>query len=206
MQAAADAYARRATEYTDKLGSMAVVDPADRLLVDTWATQTQGPVLDAGCGPGHWTHHLSSHGLNAHGIDLTPDFIDHARGAYPRAHFDVADIDHIPYPDHTFALVLSWYSTIHHSPDTIHRPLTEFARVLAPGGVLILGHFAGSSVQAFDHAVTPAYQWPTTELAAVAEQIGLTVIETHQRTAPGHRPHGAIVARLDDHEAPAPAC
>lgn len=204
MQTASDAYARRATEYTDKLGSMAAVHPADRLLVDTWAARTTGPVLDAGCGPGHWTHHLTSHGLTAHGIDLTPDFITHARRAYPRAHFDVADIDHIPYPNQSFTLVLSWYSTIHHTPTTIHRPLAEFARVLAPGGVLILGYFEGPCVEPFDHAVTPAYQWPATELAAAAEHAGLAVIETHQRTSPEHRPHGAIVAQLDPSDAPSP--
>lgn len=202
--AAADAYGRRATEYVDALGSMAAVHPDDRLLVETWAAPIRGPVLDAGCGPGHWTHHLTSLGLDARGVDTTPAFIEHARSTYPGARFEVADIDHLPYPDQTFSLVLAWYSTIHHTPDEIHRPLAEFARVLARGGVLILGHFEGRTIQRFDHAVTPAYRWPTSELTALAEHAGFTVIETHQRPVSEHRAHGAIVARLGQDESPDP--
>lgn len=138
------------------------------------------------------------------GVDISPAFIEHARGAHPGARVEVADIDHLPYPDQTFSLVLAWYSTVHHTPDEIHRPLAEFARVLARGGVLILGHFEGRTIQRFDHAVTPAYRWPTSELTALAEHAGFTVIETHQRPVSEHRAHGVIVARLGQDESPDP--
>ncbi len=39
--------------------------------------------------------------------------------------------------------VLAWYSLIHHEPSTIQRALGEFARVLRPGGGLLLGFFVG---------------------------------------------------------------
>lgn len=204
MHAAADAYSRLASQYTEKLGSMAAVHADDRLLVDSWAEQTRGPALDAGCGPGHWTHHLASRGRTVLGIDIAPAFIDHARSSYPSERFDVADIDHLPHPNDSFGLVLSWYSTIHQTPDEIHRPLSEFARVLARDGVLILGFFEGATLQSFNHAVTTAYRWPTSELAAAVERAGFTVVGTHHRTAPDHRPHGAIVARLQRREANAP--
>ncbi|POH62612.1 hypothetical protein C3B61_17385 [Cryobacterium zongtaii] len=49
------AYALRATEYAEQLGSMTSVHPLDLQLVTGWADRLDGPVIDAGCGPGHWT-------------------------------------------------------------------------------------------------------------------------------------------------------
>ena len=57
-----------------------------------------GGVLDAGCGPGHWTHYLTQLGLDARGIDLVPSFIDHARSSYPGIPFDLQSIDAIDDP------------------------------------------------------------------------------------------------------------
>ena len=196
MHPAADAYAQRAVEYADRLGTMDSVHPVDRVLVDTWAARAPGPVLDAGSGPGHWTNHLVRSGLDARGIDITPPFVDHARARYPHVRFDVADIDDTPYPARSFGTILSWYSTIHHDPEQIQRPLSEFARILRPGGLLVLGYSDGPSIGVFDHAVTPAYRWPTTALGALIDRAGLEVVEAHTRTGAGHRPHGAIVARL----------
>lgn len=82
---AALAYSRRAAEYADLFGSMAAVHPSDRQLVDTWADAVTGSVIDAGCGPGHWTNYLVQRGTLASGVDLTPDLIALARARYPRA-------------------------------------------------------------------------------------------------------------------------
>jgi trans-aconitate methyltransferase len=49
-------------------------------------------VLDAGCGPGHWTNHLAGRGLEVRGIDLVPAFIEHARTSYPDVAFDFGSI------------------------------------------------------------------------------------------------------------------
>lgn len=147
MTNVADAYSRRAVEYSDLLGSMEAVHPSDRQLVDCWADGVTGRVVDAGCGPGHWGD------------------------------------------------ILSWYSTIHHAPARIAVPIAEFARTLRPGGTLVLGHFAGSSIEAFDHAVARAFRWPASALQAILESNGFDVVETHSRTGPSHRPHGAIVCR-----------
>lgn len=53
------AHPRRAVEYTDLLGSMASVHATDRLLVASRADRLRGLVLDAGCGPGHWSVYLA---------------------------------------------------------------------------------------------------------------------------------------------------
>jgi SAM-dependent methyltransferase len=190
-----DAYSRRASEYTDLLGSMGAVHASDRQLIDSWSDSATGRLLDAGCGPGHWTNYLARRGFDVRGIDLVPAFIEHARATYPDVRFDLASIDTIDESDDSFGGVLSWYSTIHHHPSRIPEPIAEFARVLRPGGVLVLGHFEGPSLEEFDHAVTPAYRWPASELQLVLEAHGFEVVETHRRTGQGHRPLGAVVCR-----------
>lgn len=196
MSGVADAYSRRAAEYIDLLGSVDTAHPSDRQLIGSWAGAVTGPVLDAGCGPGHWTDHLSRAGVDAHGIDLVPAFIDRARSRYPGVRFDVGSIDLLAESDDSLGGILSWYSTIHHEPSRIGSPISEFARALRSGGTLLLGYFDGPSVEEFDHAVTRAYRWPAHELQAALERYGLEVLESHRRTGRGHRPHGALLCRL----------
>ncbi len=195
-----DSYAGRAAEYIALLGSMSSVHPADEHLVTTWARGIDGPIIDAGCGPGHWTAHLAERGCDVHGIDQVPGFIEHARAAHPSAAFDLASMDALPDADGSHGGVLAWYSLIHHEPAVVHRPLQEFARVLRPGGGLLVGFFVGPRVKAFDHAVVTAYRWSPEALSEALRSAGFDVLETHTRTGPadGPRPHGAIVARRRD--------
>lgn len=188
-----NAYTNRAREYAALLGSMDAAHPADRHLVETWADQVDGAILDAGCGPGHWTAHLARAGRNVKGIDLVPAFIEHARTAYPGVGFDTGSIDSLDAPTGSLGGVLAWYSLIHHDPASIQVPLQELARVLQPNGSLLLGFFVGPSVEAFDHVVTTAYYWPISALTSELEAAGFEVGETHTRTGAGYRPHGAVM-------------
>lgn len=193
------AYARRAAEYAEHLGTMTAVHPADEHLVSTWARALDGPVLDAGCGPGHWTAHLAAQGVDVRGLDRVPAFVEHARTAHPGVTFDVGDLDALPQDDDALAGVLAWYSLVHHEPAAIGRALDEVARVLRPGGELLVGFFVGDEVEPFEHAVTRAWRWSPDALADVVRDSGLTVVEVHSRTGnpSGPRPHGALLARLD---------
>lgn len=172
---------------------MSTVHPSDRQLIDSWSTHVNGRVLDAGCGPGHWTSYLAELGLDVHGIDVVPAFVEHARSTYPGIRFDLQSIDHIDAPDGSLGGILSWFSTIHHEPSAISTPIAEFARTLRPGGQLVLGYFDGTLCEPFEHAVLRAYRWPAEDLHRILGAAGLEVIETHRRTAPGQRSVGAIV-------------
>jgi SAM-dependent methyltransferase len=190
-----DAYARRADEYTEQLGTMAAVHPADRQLVSDWADGLAGPVIDAGCGPGHWTRYLADRGLAARGVDQVPAFIDHARAAHPGVAFELGSVDALANAPGSVGGVLAWYSLIHHDPAVILSPLREFARVLRPGGGLVLGFFEGRRVEPFDHLVVTAYRWPVAELSDRLRDAQFEVTEVQTRTDTGQRPHGAIVAK-----------
>jgi SAM-dependent methyltransferase len=192
------AYAARAAEYTERIGSMSSVHPSDVALVTSWAASMDRPVLDAGCGPGHWTAYLAGLGKEVRGIDLVPAFIDHARTAHPTVSFSTGSLDALADPDDTYGGVLAWYSLIHHDPGDVRGALDEFARVLRPGGRLLVGFFLGDALEPFDHAVVRAWRWPADRLAGALDAAGFDVAEIHTRTAVTQRlrPHGAIVADL----------
>jgi len=190
-------YTDRADEYIALLGSMQSVHPSDEHLVSRWAGQVEGLVLDAGCGPGHWTGHLAAQGVRVIGVDQVPAFLEHASTAYEGVSFLEGSIDELPLAAGSVAGVLAWYSLIHHDPDTIHRALDEFARVLEPGGALLIGFFVGTEVEPFDHAVVRAWRWPPEALVERLTAAGFEVIEAHTWSVPQPqpRPHGAILAR-----------
>lgn len=132
-------------------------------------------VADVGCGPGHLTALLHDLGLDAFGIDLSPAMIDHARRTHPELPFHEARMEALPVEDGALGGVLAYYSMIHTPPGELPALLAEQARVLAPGGLLLVSFFAteGREPVRFDHKVAPAYSWPAELLAELLADAGL---------------------------------
>ncbi|CAN5559518.1 class I SAM-dependent methyltransferase [soil metagenome] len=159
-----------------------------------------GAVLDVGCGPGHLTAHLRSLGVDATGIDLVPEFVEHACTANLDGRYVLGSLHRLPLADHTVVGLLAWYSLIHVPPDHLAGLLAELRRATAHGGTLVVGFFDGDEVEAFEHKVVTAYRWPVEELAARLREAGFTEVARRQRPADpdlGHRPHAALVAVAD---------
>jgi ubiquinone/menaquinone biosynthesis C-methylase UbiE len=102
-----------------------------------------GAVLDAGCGPGRLAALLHDRDLDVIGIDLSPGMIEIARRDHPGPDFRVGSMTALDLPDGELGGVISWWSIIHLPRDVVPQALAEFYRVLAPGGVLLLGFHVG---------------------------------------------------------------
>src|SRR5437016_7736419 len=93
-------------------------------------------VLDAGCGEGYGTNRLAAVAAETTGVDLEEPVIRRAAALYPRVHFDTANLVSLPYAAASFDAVVSLQVIEHlHSP---HEFLAECARVLKPGGLLVI--------------------------------------------------------------------
>lgn len=188
------AYAGRAAEYTTALGAIDDMHERDRHRLERWAEQIDGAVIDAGCGPGHWTDFLQKQGVEATGIDLVSEFIESARTRFPEATFRVSSLRDLGPADGSLSGILAWYSLIHLLPTELPGVLSEFARALGTQGHLLVGFFEGESAEPFDHAITTAYYWSVDEMSSMLNDAGFDVIDVETRQDSGSRPHAAISA------------
>ncbi len=194
-----DAYASMSQPYIDLVGGTWPDHADDTALVREHLTGLDGPVLDLGCGPGQWTHYLHASGAEVTGVDLVPEFVDHARRSYPDCEFRLGSMTELDVPDHSIAGILSWYSTIHLPPSELDRVLTGFRRLLVPGGVLVIGFFdSEDDVAAFDHKVITAYRWPIDVFADHLVTAGFVVGQRrqHQTSERPDRRYAALAARV----------
>jgi ubiquinone/menaquinone biosynthesis C-methylase UbiE len=98
-------------------------------------------ILDLGCGTGYLLGRLAARAPQAKalaGIDAAAAMIEVARGAATddRLRFVVGTAEQLPWPAATFDLVVSTTSFDHWADQRVG--LAQCARVLAPGGCLVL--------------------------------------------------------------------
>jgi|SRR5664279_1267860 len=191
-----DAYAARASEYSTLLGSITATSTLDQNLIREWSSNLHGRVIDAGCGPGHWTAFLHELGVDVEGMDPVRAFIDQAATRFPGVPFRVASFSDLNATERQAAGILAWYSLIHLHPAELPEVLAGLAGCLEPHGSLLLGFFTGETLEPFPHAVTTAYYWPIAKMTTALVDAGFRVDGTHTREDSGSRPHAAIVARL----------
>lgn len=121
----------------------------------------EGParILDAGCGAGRMISYMRSVSVDCEvvGSDLSPAMVAIARLKQPGSELAVADNAALPFESEHFDGLLAWYSIIHTPSEALDTVFAEFARVLRPGGVLLLGFQSGHGVrrisQAYGHNI-----------------------------------------------------
>lgn len=146
---ARDSYDRVAERYADLTKGALESLPLEGSLLALFAQRVLagggGPVVDAGCGPGWLTAQLARQGLDVSGMDVSAGLLAIARAHHPHVRFTSGSITRMPYRDASLAGVLCWF-VLHHVPDTeLSAAVRELARVLAPGGQLLLGGHVGES-------------------------------------------------------------
>lgn len=176
-----DAYDAAAPAYAQLFRDSLRDRPLDRAVLGVFAEEVRAggndQVADLGCGPGHVTAHLGELGLAAFGVDASPVMIESARQAHPGLRFDVGSMAALDIADGVLGGALSRWSIIHTPPPELPALLSEFHRVLAPGGHLLVGFSASDGpshlTQSFDHTVALAYRWSPDHLAAMLRESGL---------------------------------
>lgn len=184
LSATRDAYDAVATRYAQHFADTLRERPLERALLGAFAESVraggEGEVADLGCGPGHVTAHLRRLGLRAYGVDASPAMIGLAREANPGVRFEVGSMAALDIADGALGGVLARSSIIHVPPRDLPAVVAEFARVLAPGGQLLVSCFASDDpsipTQSFDHSVMTAYRWSPDHLVGLLRDVGVSEI------------------------------
>lgn len=104
----------------------------------------QPRVLDAGCGCGEPILRRLSEMGHAVGIDISREQLGFASQNASKATLCQGDITALPFEDDTFDAAIVAHSLIHVPRGQHQQAIEEFARVLAPGGQLLLTEGTGT--------------------------------------------------------------
>lgn len=135
IAASYDAVAKR---YAEEIGDELTGKPVDRAWLNLMVELAGSGILaDVGCGPGHVTAYLAERGARVVGIDVSPGMIAVASARYP-GEFEIGSLLALPAGESQWSGAVCAYSIIHLEPGQRPAAFAELARVIAPGGWLLL--------------------------------------------------------------------
>jgi ubiquinone/menaquinone biosynthesis C-methylase UbiE len=142
VQAAYDAIARA---YDAQLADELDGKPLDRALLEGFVELAgAGTIADVGCGPGHVTRFLAARHPDVIGVDLSPGMIVVGRERAPELAFAVGSMLQLPVKGGAWAGAVALYSIIHLTAQQRATACREFARVVRPGGWLLVSFHVDS--------------------------------------------------------------
>ncbi len=143
--AVADEYARRLLHELDG-------KPFDRLMLQHLVELVgDGVLCDLGCGPGQVARFLKDEGASGvFGLDFSERMIEQARAAHPDIPFEEGDFFDLQAPDASWDAVVAFYSIVNTPTHKLAGIFLELARVVKPGGWLLLAFHAGYETKHLD--------------------------------------------------------
>jgi SAM-dependent methyltransferase len=114
------------------------------------AVRDQGLVYEIGCGPGQVARYLHERGVAVVGLDLSPRMVELARQLNPGIAFQQGDMAKLQAQDASWAGIVAFYSIIHIPRSEVVAVLSEWRRVLQPGGLALLSFHRGQKAQHVD--------------------------------------------------------
>ena len=143
-----ESYDRLAEEYARRLFKELDEKPLDRELLNRLAKETdgRGDICDLGCGPGQIARYLRDQGANVFGLDLSPQMVQQARKMNPDIQFREGNMLALDLPDNSLAGVAAFYAIVNIPKESQPQVFREVARVLRPGGVLLLAFHIGDEI------------------------------------------------------------
>ncbi|MCO4772353.1 MAG: class I SAM-dependent methyltransferase [Deltaproteobacteria bacterium] len=177
-----------AEQYLAQLGDELAGKPFDRLVLRHFAEHVgDGVVVDLGCGPGHVTRFLKDAGAaGVRGVDLSPAMVTVAQREQPDISFAVGDMRSLDARDGSWDAIVAFYSIVHIPTHQLAGPFLELARVVRPGGRLLLSFHIGTHSKHLDewwgHEVDIDFVFHDRRaVAAILKQTGWRVIDAMER-------------------------
>jgi ubiquinone/menaquinone biosynthesis C-methylase UbiE len=124
----------------DRYLAKRTLDSEDVRLLDDFIERlpANAKILDAGCGAGiPISQRLSEH-FQVTGVDFSETQIELAKKNVPNANFLCEDMTKLDYPENTFDGITSYYAIIHIPREEHESLLTNFHRILKPGGIALV--------------------------------------------------------------------
>ncbi|MEU6715740.1 methyltransferase domain-containing protein [Nonomuraea sp. NPDC046802] len=119
--------------YDGPNSTFAFDEPIVREIVGTLPV---GEALDAACGTGRFAQFLAGRGHRVTGVDSSPDMLARAGKRVPEGEFLLGELTRLPLPDDAVDLVTCSLALTH--VPSLEPVLAEFARVLRPGGHVVI--------------------------------------------------------------------
>jgi ubiquinone/menaquinone biosynthesis C-methylase UbiE len=168
----------RLRELRQRTANLARIHPGDK-------------VLDVGCGTGTLAIEVQPRvGATGRifGVDPGRRQITRARSKAARRNlpieFQIGVIEHLDFPDQTFDVVLNTLM-MHHLPDDLkHQGLSEIARVLKPGGRLVIADFESPEERQVRPVRSGGGESGIQNLPGLTKDAGFSQVETEKLGLP----------------------
>ena len=140
-----NSYDRIADEYARRLYKELDGKPLDRELLTRFAKEVagRGDACDLGCGPGQIARYLRDQSATVFGLDLSPKMVAQARELNPDISFRTGNMLALDLGDASLAGIAAFYAIVNIPRESVPEVFREIARVLQPGGILLLAFHIG---------------------------------------------------------------